>query len=148
MPKLRLFMNAGGGGGGTRNTQLQYYLVELRSPLGFDGGTRPMKPVVLINAAPQFSVLQAGMRRGRGDHIWLLDNNPATTSARDGTDYALPPGQTFTDPAGGVSITVLSVTADGANIQVDVTGQLLDGGMPGGQSSCLDGTPITGPGPS
>jgi hypothetical protein len=149
MPKVRPFMNSGGGGGGARNTQLGYYLVELRAPLGFDGaGTRPMKPVVLINAAPSFSILQAGMRRGRGEHIWLLDNNPAATTARDGTEYALPPGQTFTDPAGGVSITVLSVTADGANIQVDVTGPLLDGGAPGGQSTCLDGTPIMGPGPS
>jgi MYXO-CTERM domain-containing protein len=148
MPKVRPFMNSGGGGTGVRNTQLAYYLVELRSPLGFDGGTKPMKPVVLINASPQFSVLQAGMKRGRGDHIWLLDNNPAATAAHDGTDYGLPPGQTFTDPAGGVSITVLSVTADGANIQVDITGPLLDGGAPGGQSTCMDGTPITGPGPS
>jgi hypothetical protein len=149
MPKVRPFMNSGGGGSGTRNTQLGYYLVELRSPLGFDGaGTKALKPVVLINASPSFSVLQAGMRRGRGEHIWLLDNAPAVSGTRDGTDYALPAGQTFTDPAGGVSITVLSVTADGANIQVDVTGPLLDGGAPGAQSTCLDGTPITGPGPA
>ena len=83
----------------------------------------------------QFSVLATGMRRAAAI-IWLLDNNPVATTARDGTDYGLAQGQTFTDPAGG-SRSPCSVTADGANIKVDITGPLLDGGAPNSQPASM-----------
>jgi hypothetical protein len=71
---------------------------------------------------------------------------PAVTAGRDGTAHALAAGQTFTDPAGGVSITTQSVGPDGAVIKVDITGTLpADAGS---ETVCLDGTPISDPGPT
>ncbi|HEX9297887.1 MAG TPA: hypothetical protein VF881_18730 [Polyangiaceae bacterium] len=145
MPHVRPYTNSGGGGGGERNTQLAYYTVELRSPIGFDTG---LKPSVLINAAPDFRYNNTSSRNNnRGEHTWLLDMAPSVTTGRDGTAHALAVGQTFTDPAGGVAITTLSVNQDGASIKVDITGtSTVDGGT--GDTVCVDNTPITAPGPT
>jgi MYXO-CTERM domain-containing protein len=143
MPHVRGYLNSGGGGGGERNTQLAYYTVELRSPIGFDTG---MKPSVLINASPDFHFNnQASRGNARGEHTWILDMNAAST-ATDGTGNGLQVGQTFTDPAGGVSITTMSLNADGASIKVEITGgSTVDGGT--GDTVCIDNTPISEPGP-
>jgi MYXO-CTERM domain-containing protein len=146
MPHVRPFTNSGGGGGGTRNTQLAFYTVELRSPIGFDTG---MKPSVLVYAATQFSFNTAPSRANmRGEHTWLLDMSPGgSNTARDGSAHALAPGQTFTDPAGGVSITTVGVSADIAQIKVEISGSVtVDGGT--GDTVCVDGTPIAEPGPT
>jgi MYXO-CTERM domain-containing protein len=144
MAHVRPFTNSGGGGGGARNTQLAYYTVEFRSPIGFDMG---MKPSVLINASPDFKFNNQPSRgNARGEHTWILDMNSASTST-DGTGNALLPGQTFTDPAGGISITTVSVTPDGAVIKVDISGSsTVDGGV--GDTVCIDNTPISAPGPA
>jgi len=91
MAHVRPFTNSGGGGGGTRNTQLAFYTVELRSPIGFDTG---MKPSVLIYAATQFSFNTASSRANmRGEHTWLLDMSPGgSNTVRDGSAHALLPG--------------------------------------------------------
>jgi hypothetical protein len=143
MPRTRGFFRTGGGGS-AGVTQLSYYTVELRSPIGFDTG---MKPTVIINASPKWSVISTtGGRGSRGEHTWLLDMAPTVTSGSDGTAHALAAGQTFTDPAGGVSITTLSVGNEGAVIKVDITGttSVADAGT---QTVCLDGTPFDGEGP-
>jgi MYXO-CTERM domain-containing protein len=140
MQKTRPFMSSGGGGS-ARTTNLAYYLVELRTPTGFDAGRTPMVPTVLINAAPDFSVYDAANRRGRGEHIWLLDMAPATTSGTTGPAHGLAAGQTFMDPAGGISITTEAVSATSATIRVTMETSM-------GDSTCLDGTPIAAPGPA
>jgi MYXO-CTERM domain-containing protein len=164
-----------GGGGGDRTTQLAFYNVELRAPIGaFDGGTQSaMVPSVLINAAPDWRIFgQTGGGRGmsRGEHIWLLDMAPAITDtgggrgggSRNGTAHSLVAGQTFQDPAGGVSITTEAVTATSATIRVDISGAAGVGGMTGGGgaagatpmmapptlATCLDDTPLIAPGPA
>jgi len=72
--------------------------------------------------------------------------NPASTTT-DGTGDGIPVGQTFTDPAGGVSITTVSLSADGATIKVDITGtSTVDGGT--GDPVCIDNTPLSEPGPA
>jgi MYXO-CTERM domain-containing protein len=144
MPHVRGFFRTGGGGS-DGITQLAYYTVELRSPIGFDVG---LKPSVIINASPKWSVISTGTARGsRGEHTWLLDMAPTVTTGTDGTAHALAAGQTFTDPGGGVAITTLSVGPDGAVIKVDITGatSVPDAGT---ETVCLDGTPIAEPGPT
>jgi hypothetical protein len=129
MPKTRTFSHSGGGGTPSTDTLTSYY-VELRSPVGFDQGLTPM---VLIHVAGDYPV-----RTKSGLHTWLLDMTPNTTSVRDA---ALAVGSTFTDPAGGVSITVMAASATQASIQVTV-----DNGT--GAPTCLDGTTIEAPGPT
>src|SRR6185436_9310685 len=111
-------LTSSGGGGGERTTELMHYLVELRSPIGFDSS---MVPSVLINAAPDYRVFDPSIGRGnRGQHIWLLDMAPAVTGTSrtvNGSQHALAAGATFTDPAGGVSITTESVSATSATIR-------------------------------
>jgi len=148
MPHPRGFFRTGGGGS-DGITQLAYYTVELRSPIGFDGAGTAMKPTVIINASPKYSVISTtGGRGSRGEHTWLLDMAPTvTTTTRDGTAHALAAGQTFTDPGGGVAITTMSVGPDGAVIKIDITGStsVADAGT---ETVCLDGTPIEAPGPT
>jgi MYXO-CTERM domain-containing protein len=126
-----------GGGGATVET-LSYYYVELRSPLGFDGllGNRSMlTPQVLIRAASDIR-----SRTQTGSHTFLLDMTPATTGSSGFGDAALAVGSTFTDPAGGVSITAQVVSATQATIKVDIA----DGA---GAPTCLDGALFAAPGP-
>lgn len=130
MPRTRTFSHSGGGGTSTTDTLTSYY-VELREPVGFDQG---VGPAVLIHVAGDYP----GRTRS-GLHTWLLDMTPGTSTFKDA---ALPAGATFTDPAGGVSITVTSVGATSASIQVTIDG------AGGSAPTCLDGTTLTAPGPA
>lgn len=145
MPRVRGFFRTGGGGS-DGVTNLGYYTVELRAPIGLYDNT--MKPTVIINASPKWSVTSTtGGRGGRGEHTWLLDLAPTVTgTGTDGTQHALVAGQTFTDPGGGVAITTMSVGPEGAVIKVDITAATTvpDAGT---ETVCLDGTPIAEPGP-
>lgn len=187
MPKVRPIASEGGGSG-DRTTALAYYNVELRAPIGaFDGSTNgPMVPSVLVNAAPDWRVFgQGGGGRGRGntrgEHIWLLDMAPTdtgtTTGGRgggnrgNGSGHALAVGQTYTDPAGGVSITTEAVSATSATIRVEIApgvmvppvgaggagGSGSTGGGAGGApttlppgtvATCLNDMPLLAPGPA
>jgi hypothetical protein len=128
MPKTRPFTHAGGGGPVSTDMLSSYYL-EMRAPIGLDQG---VTPAVLVRVAGDLR----GRTRG-GLHTWLLDMTPATTSFRDA---GLVVGQTFTDPAGGVSFTVLSLDATQASVQIDIAGG-------SGAPTCLDGTSVSAPGP-
>jgi MYXO-CTERM domain-containing protein len=144
MPRVRGFYRTGGGGS-DGVTQLAYYTVELRAPIGFDSA---LQPSVIINASPKWSVISTtGGRGSRGEHTWLLDMAPSVTSGTNGAAHALAAGQTFTDPGGGVAITTMSVGPEGAVIKVDITGATTvpDAGT---ETVCLDGTPIEAPGPT
>jgi MYXO-CTERM domain-containing protein len=71
-------------------------------------------------------------------HSFLLDMNPSTTNAFDGMTAA---GQSFSDPAGGLTFTVMSIDATHASIQVTY-----DNGT--GAPTCMDGSTLTAPGPT
>src|SRR3569623_1481281 len=124
------------GGGGTATTEtLAYYYVELRTPVDFDGtlGNRSaLTPSLLIHVADDVHT-----RSQKGLHTFLLDMPPTTTGSRAFNDAALPEGATFTDPAGGVSITA---SAAQATVTVDIE-------VGTGAPTCLDGTTFTAPGP-
>ena len=162
MAKVRAY-DSEGGGGGDRTTNLAFYNVELRSPIGaFDGSSSPMVPSVLINAAPDWRIFgQGGGGRGmsRGEHIWLLDMAPTVADtgggrgggSRNGSAHGLAVGQTFTDPAGGVRITTEAVSATSATIRVDIDGSAGSGGATGGAGAGgagtggVGGTPMMAP---
>ena len=54
-PKARPFMRPAGGGGGATTENLDYYYLELRTPVDFDGtlgnGTRALSARVLVHVA-------------------------------------------------------------------------------------------------
>jgi len=137
-PKVRTFNRpAGGGGMATVETFSDYY-VELRTPQDFDGmlGNRStLAPEVLVHVGGDLRA-----RSQRGLHTFLLDMTPATTGRAGFSDAALGVGKTFSDPAGGLDITVMAASATQATIAVS---------MPGGTAAptCIDGTAFTAPGP-
>ena len=90
---------------------LDYYYLELRQPYGFDnfGATSSHVNGISIRVAPAYTVVKA--------HSYLLD---ATTPAVTGFgDAELKVGQTFNDPTRRVNITLVSVTGDVAQVNVD-----------------------------
>ena len=137
-PKVRSFMRPAGGGGTATTETLAYYYVELRTPTDFDGtlGNRSaLTPSLLIHVADDVHT-----RSQKGLHTFLLDMTPTTTGSRAFNDAALPVGATFTDPAGGVSITATAVSATQATVTVDIQGGT-------GAPTCLDGSTFAAPGP-
>jgi hypothetical protein len=132
----RTFMRPAAGGGAATNENLAYYYIELRTPLDFDGtlGNRAsaLAPTVLVHVADDLH-----SRTEQGVHTFLLDMKPSTASL---SDAGLAAGQTFTDPAGGLSITTESLSASGATITVSYSAG-------SGGPTCLDGTIFAPPGP-
>jgi hypothetical protein len=127
MPKTRMFMRSGGGGSATNDSLTHYYL-ELRTKRGVDA-----------SLTTSVHVRVSGNFRGRtqsGLHTWILDMDPSTS-----TFNGLLNGQTFNDPAGGVSFTVAELDESHATIQVTMSAN-------GGGPTCLDtNTPFEAPGP-
>ena len=90
------------------NVTVGFYYLELRGGQGMDTG---MKTGVYVHAAADIpSPTQNGVR------TFLLDMNPATTAWDPMTV-----GQTFTDPAGGVSFTLNSADTNSASVTVTIT---------------------------
>ena len=108
------FMRPAAGGGEATDENLDYYYLEVRTPVDFDGtlgNSRALTPQVLVHMAADLRA-----RTERGLHTFLLDMTPSTSSF---SDAALPVGMPFTDPAGGLTITVNSVSNAGASITVE-----------------------------
>jgi MYXO-CTERM domain-containing protein len=122
MPKVRPFGRSGGGGLATVEN-LGFYYLELRTPRGFDSTIRN-SPTILVRVAEEFRD-----RSDRGRHTWILDMDPSTRTI-DGMGA----GKSFTDPAGGVSFQVMSISMDSATIQVTVPNGT-------GPALCLDDKP-------
>ena len=110
------------------NVTLGFYYLELRGGQGMDTG---MKTGVYVHAAPDIPApTQNGVR------TFLLDMNPATTAWDPMTV-----GQTFTDPAGGVSFTLNSADTNSASVTVTITGGT-------GDNTCVDNSTLVGSGPA
>jgi hypothetical protein len=132
MPKARPFNRPAGGGGGSGTDQVTSYYLEYRTSAGFDTG---MTPTVLLHAGGEYRTSsQVGL------HTWLLDTHPGGSGGFN--DAGFKAGESFTDPAGGLTITVQAMDADKATIKIDVTGGS------GGAPTCLDGRTIAAPGPT
>ena len=136
-PKVRMFNRPAAGGGGATVETFSHYYVELRTPQDFDGmlGNRAvLAPQVLVHVGGD-----ARERNQRGLHTFLLDTTPTTTGRSGFADAALGVGKSFSDPAGGMTITVQAVSATQATINVQMPGTAAP--------TCIDGTAFTGPGP-
>jgi hypothetical protein len=129
----------------TTTVNLKDYYVELRAPAGtFDQystggrGGGYTQPTVTVYASDDVHVPTSTGRGGGGNSVWteLLNMNPgASTTTFAGLQVGVP----FSDPSGSPTITLQSVSATGA--VVDVTVQNGTGGP-----TCIDGTTFTGPG--
>src|SRR4029079_2375530 len=115
-PKARPYARPMGGGGPANSENLDFYYLELRTPLDFDGtlgNGSGLSARVLLHVADE-----RHSRTQRGVHTYLLDMNPDTTGTQGLNDAGMTTGQTFTDPAGGLTITAQSVGNSGATIVV------------------------------
>jgi MYXO-CTERM domain-containing protein len=106
---------------------MRFYYLELRSSVGLDTG---MTNQVMVHASDD--VRSPNQTSARSV---LIDMNPSSNPVNGMTA-----GQSFTDPAGGVTFRVDSV--DGAKATVTVT--LEDSDDP---STCMDGSELVGSGP-
>jgi hypothetical protein len=133
MPVMTRMVPHSGGGGSAGSDNVRHYYLEFRTRTGFDA-SMTQAPTVLVHVGPDIPA-----RSARGLHTWLLDMNPSTTgnSQFDGMSV----GQTFSDPAGGVSFTFESTTGTTATINVTVP-------VTSTANACGDGSTLTAPGPS
>src|SRR4030095_11915090 len=116
----------------TDTTMTMYYL-EYRQSLGFDKG---MTPSVLVHAAP--NPVTGGSKAA--PHTWIINASGATGN---NANPGLTAGKSFSDPAGGLTITVTSIDAEKAGVQVDYPAGA------GGSPTCIGGgTMLTPPGPT
>jgi hypothetical protein len=137
-PKTRTYMRPAGGGGNATTENLNFYYLELRTPVDFDGtlgNSSSLSARVLVHVADDLHT-----RTQRGVHPFILDMTPATTGSSGQNDAGLAVGQSFSDPAGGLTITNMAMSNSGATIQVTYTAG-------SGDPTCMDGTPFTAPGP-
>ena len=119
-----------------QGSPLTHYYVELRTPRGMDTGLKGLTPSVMVYAGPDFVNSNA---RG-APYVYLLDQTPEGGNNPNLVNAGLGVGQSFVDPAGGVTIKVNTVSQDKAEIAVT-----LDGASAG--LTCLDGSSFTAPGP-
>jgi 5-hydroxyisourate hydrolase-like protein (transthyretin family) len=91
-----------------------WYYLEHRTPTGFDSYLASSN----YNVINGVSIHQGSETSGVENY--LLDMTPATTSWYD---PALTVGQTFSDPAAGITITVLSADNSGATVRVEMNAQ-------------------------
>jgi hypothetical protein len=119
-----------------QGSPLTHYYVELRTPRGMDSGLRNLAPSVMIYAGPD---LPSSNTRA-APYVYLLDQTPEGGNNPNLVNSGLTAGQSFVDPAGGVTIKVNSVSQDEAEVAVT-----LDGAS--GSLTCLDGSSFTAPGP-
>lgn len=90
-----------------------WYYVEFRQAIGFDAflssNTNVLTGVVVHTGA-----------ESSGDTGYLLDMTPSSASSGDRNDPALVVGQTFSDPASGVTIDTLWANGTGAGVRVSL----------------------------
>lgn len=106
----------------------RYYYLEFRAGGGLDTG---MTPAVMVHASddvqPQDEVCARSV---------LLDMNPGTNQVN-----GMVAGSTFTDPAGGVTFAVTSLSATSAVVKVTLSADAKP-------NTCMDGTTLVGSGPT
>jgi len=126
-PKTRPGPGIRGDGQGNPPMLTHYYL-EMRAPLGFDAGVGPM---VLVSIGPD---LPAANRNA--PYVYLLDTNPSTTTLNDA---GLRAGASYSDPGGGLTITVNSIDNTGASVTITTNST--------GALTCGNNTAFAAPGP-
>jgi hypothetical protein len=117
----------------SRPTALKNYYLELRVN-GTPGEASLVKaPTVLVVVGDNITA-----KTRTSTHTFLLDMKP-TTNGFDGLTTA---GQSFSDPGGGLTFTVMSIDATHATIQVTYDN------ASGAAATCMDGSALAGAGPT
>jgi MYXO-CTERM domain-containing protein len=130
-PKTRSAPMAGDRQG--RAPMLTHYYLELRTPRSFDA--RYEDPQVFISIGPDYEL------RNSAPYVYQLNRTPDNNNNRPSlADGGYTTGDTFEDPAGGLTFTFDSVTNDQATITIS-------GPPAGGGDTCLDDMAFTAPGP-
>jgi MYXO-CTERM domain-containing protein len=109
---------------------LKHYYLEYRGPWGLD--TAIKTPQVMVYAGDDVHAASK-----TSNWTWLLDMVPSTTNTFDG----LAAGQDFSDPTGGITVTVMSADATKAVVQIDIVGGV------GAPPTCIDNTTLADAGP-
>jgi hypothetical protein len=126
MPKTRTFRNSGGD-----SVMGNRYYLELRTKRGLDDKSAIPGPRVFVHVGPDF-----GQANRQSTYNWVLDMDPSTNTF-DGMDV----GDSFTDPAGGVTFAVQAMDNDRATINVTIANST-------GAPTCMNGSAFTAPGPT
>lgn len=129
-PKTR--SAAGEGDRQGQASMLSHYYLELRTPRSFD--SRYMTPQVFVSIGPDFNTSRAA------PYVYQLNRTPDNGNRPSLSDGGYTTGQSFMDPAGGLTFTFDAVTNDHATVTVTRTAA-------GGADTCLDDMPFTAPGP-
>jgi hypothetical protein len=96
-----------------------WYYVEARKAVGFDAF---LADGVYYTQNETNGVLFHVGTDGNGNSGDLLDMTPTTSTSSGWLDASLAVGQSFQDPAAGVTFTTTQVTSTGATIQVTING--------------------------
>ncbi len=110
---------------------LSNYYLEMRAPLGFDSGLKPMV-VVSIGAGLPAANMPA-------PYLYVLDMVPESGRADLTNAGLMTAGQSYSDPSGGLSITLVSISPEGATVNITTAAT--------GTNTCVDATPFAAPGP-
>lgn len=119
------------GGGQGRAPMLSYYYLELRTPQGLDARINGLQPMVVVSIGADF----AGPTTQGSPYCYVLDQTPNDSLSNAG----LKAGESFDDPAGGLTISVGQISESSAEVTIEMSGS--------GSHSCHDGSMLTAPGP-
>jgi hypothetical protein len=134
-PKTRMAPGAGTGGQARQGQapMLSNYYLEMRGKYGFDSNLT--QPMVIISVGAGFPTQTAA-----APYLYLLDLTPEAGRANLNNAGLMTVGQSFTDPAGGLTFTLMAI--DNTSATVSVTGGTGTTGP-----TCVDMTPFNAPGP-
>ena len=109
---------------------LSNYYLEMRGPYGFDSNLKPQVTISIGAGLPTTNTF--------APYNYLLDMTPEARA--DLTNAGLMTvGQTYMDPGGGLTITLMAIDASSATVSITSSGT--------GAATCVDATPFTAPGP-
>jgi hypothetical protein len=131
MPKTRQYDTDQSNG----SNPARFYYLELRTSVGLDTG---MTPQVVVHISDDISDPDEICARNA-----VLDMTPETSGWQlpQAGFEGLKAGQTFEDPAGGVSFSVGTIGSTGATVTVTLANST-------GTTVCMDGSSLTGSGPA
>jgi MYXO-CTERM domain-containing protein len=110
---------------------LSNYYLEMRAPIGFDSS---LKPMVVISIGAGLPTVNAP-----APYLYVLDMLPESGRADLTNAGLMTVGQSYADPAGGLTITLMSISATMATVSVTTNAT--------GANTCVDATPFSAPGP-
>lgn len=109
---------------------LSNYYLEMRGPYGFDSNLKPQVTISIGAGLPTTTTF--------APYNYLLDMTPEARA--DLTNAGLMTvGQTYMDPGGGLTITLMAIDANSATVSITSSGTA--------GATCVDATAFTAPGP-